>query len=466
MNLNNKGIYPHFQKGMSYKSKFSSKNNKSQKSTKFDIKKYKILNNFMNKRVKFTKVKDIKEINTINTIPPKQKNNLYYKNDMPYIPSKEKQKSELNFIQLIKSLMNSNQHNINKSNSKQQIFLNSKTSNDDPYKPRGYNYYRYSREHPELINDNKKFMKIVNELNKKEEKENLTEKERCLSYNNIDVENKYINNFDNDNEKINKMSLKIKKLNSNIKLDNKFETNNLKILPYCKSYSKYAHTINDNNLLNSKNLFNNNENFQADRINLNRNFNNVGNDDINNSKLNKFPLINSDQKENSLINCRQSKINKIKVFSKKDYNKSDIFHLKDDDFQNNQSKKILYKINYAPLKNISEKKTSFNEVGWSPNNKKVHSRISISSVAFNILCPNLKSTSPMKKDVDLLNNNNVYKSNLMSEFVDMSKPGDTELRKEFQDKLKNNQNVFHRKNYCSYYNDMHHGYKDLIIDAF
>ena len=470
MSLNIKGIYPRFQKGMNYNSKSSSKNNKHQKSTKFDIKKYKILNSFINNRVKLSKIKEINEYNTINTIPPKQKNNLYYKNDMPYIPSKEKQKGELNFIQLIKSLMNTNQNNINKSNSKEHIFFNSKTTNDDPYKPKGYNYYRYSREHPELIIDNKKYMKIINEINKKDEKDNLLEKERCLSYNNIDVEKKYINDFDNDNdnEKNNKMSLnKTKKLNiNNIKLTNNLDSNNLKILPSSKSYSKYAYTLNDK-YLNSINEINNNENLKTDRINYNSKFNSVDNENLNNDKeTSQFPLINSHQKKNPLINYQQSKINKIKSFTKKDYNKSDIFHLKDDIFQNNNSKQILFKNNYAPLKNFSERKTSINEVGWSPNNSKVHSRISISSVAFNILCPNLKNISPMKKDIDLLNNNNVYKSSLMSEFVDMSKPGDTELRKEYQDKLKYNKNIFHRRNYCSYYNDMHHDYKDLIIDAF
>ena len=118
------------------------------------------------------------------------------------------------------------------------------------------------------------------------------------------------------------------------------------------------------------------------------------------------------------------------------------------------------------LKKYSGKKTNINEVGWSPNNSKIHSRISISSVAFNILCPNLKNISPMKKDIDILNNNNVYKSNLMSEFIDMCKPGDSELRKEYKDKLNANKNIFHRINYCSSYNDMHHYIKDLIIDSF
>ena len=95
---------------------------------------------------------------------------------MPYIPSKEKQKAELNFIQLIKSLMNSKTINSNKANSKQNLIFEAKTSNEDPYKPKGYNFFRYSREHPELINDNKQYMQILQDINKKEENENENEK--------------------------------------------------------------------------------------------------------------------------------------------------------------------------------------------------------------------------------------------------------------------------------------------------
>ena len=87
-------------------------------------------------------------------------------------------------------------------------------------------------------------------------------------------------------------------------------------------------------------------------------------------------------------------------------------------------------------------------------------------MSFNILCPNLKNISPTKKDIDIINNNNSFKSNLMSEFVDMCKPGDSELRKEYQDKLNANKNIFHRKNYCSSLYDLHHEYKDLILDVF
>ena len=45
-------------------------------------------------------------------------------------------------------------------------------------------------------------------------------------------------------------------------------------------------------------------------------------------------------------------------------------------------------------------------------------QVKYSGVDFNILCPNLKSISPTKKDIDILNHNKTFKSNLLSEFID------------------------------------------------
>ena len=97
---------------------------------------------------------------------------------MPFIPSKERQKGELNFIQLIKSLMNNNQKTNCNINSRQKVFYNKKISGIDPYKPKGYNYHEYSREHPGLINNNKKYMKLLQELNKKDENEEKKKKKK------------------------------------------------------------------------------------------------------------------------------------------------------------------------------------------------------------------------------------------------------------------------------------------------
>jgi hypothetical protein len=446
------GLFMKFpNKPIKFNSKSSSKNYKTKNNSKYDIKKYKILNSFINRNIKFKfkKPKEKKEYNTLNTTPPKSKEILFSKNDMPYIPSKERQKGEANFIQLIKILMNSKQKNSNKSNNKQNILFNKNTSIEDPYKPKGYNYYRYSREHPDLIYDNKTYIKTIQESYNEKGNQEKKFNERCLSYSNIEY------NYDDDKYN-NKISLN--KLN-NIKLDNNIETNNVKVMPTSKSCTRYAYTINDNNILNSNNNFNS----FSDRINIKTNDNNKDNkNDSNNEIMNSLPIINSTEIRNSFQNYKINKINKKKYLTKKDYRQSDIFNLK----KNSYSENYLFNNNCISLKNYVDRKTSINEVGWSPRISNNISRISVSSVAFNILSPDLKNISPMKKDIDLLNNNNNYKSNLMSEFVDMCKPGDTELRKEYKDKLNANRNIFHRNNYCSAYNDMHHGYKDLILDAF
>ena len=439
----------------------SSKGGKTKKSSKYDIKRYKILNNFLNRRVKFKKSNGDNDYYTINTFPQKSKKIIFSKDDMPYIPSKEKQKAELNFIQLIKSLMNSKTINSNKANSKQNLIFEAKTSNEDPYKPKGYNFFRYSREHPELINDNKQYMQILQDINKKEENENENEKERCLSYNNINNEEMNNKNFDtinndkNEDNQINKISLNKVRKKNNLELMNEFESiYKNKYLPISKSCSRYAYTINDNKYFKPINSSNTIENIKTDRIN----FKQKNTNDIINEP-NNLPLINSLNFKNSLQTYKSHKINKTNFYTKNNYYNSDIFNLKEENRHLSENK-------HMTLNNYADKKTSISEVGWSPEDFKKRSRISISSVAFNILCPNLKSISPMKKDIDLQNNNNIYKSKLMSQFVDMCKPGDSELRKDYKDKLEANKNIFHRKNYCSSYYDIHHDYKDLIIDVF
>ena len=72
----------------------------------------------------------------------------------------------------------------------------------------------------------------------------------------------------------------------------------------------------------------------------------------------------------------------------------------------------------------------------------------------------------MKKDIDVINRNNFDKMHLMSEYIDICKPGEINLREEFNDKLNENKNIFHKKNYCAAYSDLHHEYKDLVNDIF
>ena len=428
-----------------------SKKDKSKGHSKYDIKKYKILNSFINRNLKFKKLKEQNESKTISTIPPKSKDIFNYKNDMPYIPSKEKQKCETNFIQLIKTLMKYKQKNINKINNKQKQIVDNTFSIEDPYKPKGYNYYRYSREHPELSYDNKTYMKTIQDINKQLENQEKSIKERCLSYNNME--------YNIDDKYNNKISLN--KLNNNTKSNKNSDNNNIKIINNSKSCTRYASNIIENNCFNSINNLNNYGKLKIDIIKANDN-NQDNKDDMNNTNCYSLPIINSTEINNSFKNYENNKINKKKFLVRNYYNQSDIFNLK----KISDSEQYLFKNKNLSPNNFAERKTSIIEVGWSPKLSKNHSRISIPSVAFNILCPNYKNISPTKKDIDLLNNNNIYKSNLMSEFVDMCKPGDSELRKEFKDKLNSNKNIFHRNNYCSAYNDMHHGYKDLILQAF
>jgi hypothetical protein len=255
-----------------------------------------------------------------------------------------------------------------------------------------------------------------------------------------------------------------------IKKNNQLEIKD-KVLPTSQSCEKYIYTLNNNYY---DKMDNNHYNLKSKRQFINNNNNNLesyNKIDKNNSnnETSIFPLIHSGNfgDSNSTRNYESKKNNGIKFLTNNDYTKSDIFNLKDDNLSRiKTSEKYLYKKNYKPLSIDLQKKTNINNVGWFPKELKNKSRISVSSVGFNILCPDIKNISPTKKDIDTLNKNNTYKPNLMSEFVDKCKPGDTELRKDYTNTLNQNKNIFHRKNYCASYNDLHHEYKDLILDLF
>ena len=72
----------------------------------------------------------------------------------------------------------------------------------------------------------------------------------------------------------------------------------------------------------------------------------------------------------------------------------------------------------------------------------------------------------MKKEIDILNKNNFEKPPLISDYINICKPGDTGIRKDFNDIFEENKNVFHRKNYCASYSDLHHEYKDIVNNIF
>ena len=406
------------------KNSFSTERLKSR--SKLDKRQYRIINN-----LKKNNVKSQKNYNSINNNSSKNKSvnisrsssipdnniNEILKDKMPYIPNKERQKSETNFINLINALINSKKRNINYKNI---VNIN---HNNIPYRPKAYNCYEYIRCHPFIINedDDNIYSKIVFDLQKKTD---------------TDKNNNNSNNIQsNERRKIlNKLS-KVNDMKINIRATegNKSRLNE-SILS--KSY-KCLNTIN------------NNINIKCDDISK---------DDKAIHKTIDYDNNNENKKSSILPPISNNK---------KDYKQSDIFYLINNSLSKNKSsEKYLFKENYLPPKIENEKKTSINDVGWSPKNQSNKSRIGCSSVAFNILSPSLKNFSPMKKDIDLLNKNSFEKAPLMSGYIDICKPGDTSLRQDFSEKFNENKNIFHKKNYCAAYNDLHHEYKDLINDVF
>ena len=350
----------------------------------------------------------------INSFSPNKINDKEDK--MPYIPDIERQKPESNFINLIKNLMN--KRNNNKNLIYKDIFSN--YQKEIPYKPRGYNYYEYIRENPIIINDddNNLYSKIINDLQKN------SEIKKNNNYNN-EISYKNLNNLINNN------------YNYNLKVSSNEEIFN----PNIKNY-KYLNTLN----YNIDNLEDNNK---SEKIYHKT----IDNDDL--LKKNQIlPVINT--KNTKLINNNK----------KKDYKQSDIFFLNNSLSKEKSSEKYLFKRNYAAQQLENVKKTNINEVDWPQKRNKNKSRIGCSSVAFNLISPSLKNLSPMKKDIDLLNKNNCEKAPLISENVDKFKPRVINLRQEFLDKLNENKNAFHKKNYCAAYCDLHHEYKNLVNNVF
>ena len=333
------------------------------------------------------------------------------KSYLPYIPNKDRQKAEDNFIDLIKAIVDSR-------NSKQKFVQNISVKNNENerYRPRGYGYFEFIREHPVIIKDldQNAYSKIIHDINK---------------------------NIDNKKED--------KKENNTVKNEEIKEN-----------------TMSKKNNLTEANLFENKVQYFQTQINNN-------NERLKNNILNKSILkiqINDNNKEKIILENNSQNYLPIISESKtkpKDYHKSDIFYLINDSLSKEKtSEKYLFKPNYSPRKLENEKKTNINEVGWTPKLEKNKSRIGCSSVAFNIINPSLQCLSPMKKDIDKINKNNFEKAPLISDYIDMCKPGDTGLRKDFSDLLEENKNAFHRKNYCASYSDLHHEYKDLVNNAF
>lgn len=364
---------------------------------------------------------------------------------MSYIPDMERKKAESNFINLINSLVHRKR---NEPNIYDNIFL--KSQKNEPYKPKGYNYYEYIREHPIIINDDNDnlYFKAVNDLQKNPDIDNnLNERKKPM------LLNKLINN---------KSPLNVSYTEEN--------NRKIKLNPIMTKSQKYIHNIeisnNDNSKLDSLNEINASEANMLSQSNK-FNYNTIDNtDNIHNKKNNNIlPSIKNIKEkiynEEFLNNSNNHHKNQ------KDYKQSDIFYLKNDDLSKDKSsEQYLFKKNYMPQIVENENKNNLLEFGWKPKTIKNKSRIGVSSVAFNILSPSLRGISPIKKEIDSMNKNNFEKAPIMSEYLDLCKPGELNLRQDFSDKMHDNINVFHRKNYCAAYGDLHHEYKDLVDNMF
>ena len=110
-------------------------------------------------------------INNLETSINKDKINQL-KSYLPYIPNKERQKAEDDFIELIKNIINSR-------NSKKKIMTNISIKNyqNDRYRPRGYGYFEYIRDHPTYIKelDQNSYSKIIHDFNFNKNIENSQE---------------------------------------------------------------------------------------------------------------------------------------------------------------------------------------------------------------------------------------------------------------------------------------------------
>lgn len=250
------------------------------------------------------------------------------------------------------------------------------------------------------------------------------------------------------------------------------EENNrkIKLNPITTKSQKYIHSIeidnNDNSKLDSMNDINVSE---ANKLSqsVRFNYNTIDNTDNINYKKNNNIIHSINNIKEKIYNEEFLNNSNNHHIKQKDYKQSDIFYLKNDELSKEKSsEQYLFKKNYMPQVVENENKNNLLEFGWKPKTLKNKSRIGVSSVAFNILNPSFRGISPIKKEIDSMNKNNFEKAPIMSEYLDLCKPGELNLRQDFSDKMNDNINVFHKKNYCAAYGDLHHEYKDLVDNMF
>ena len=277
-----------------------------------------------NNKYRLTNSNSVQKGNIINSETYINKDKInQLKSYLPYIPNKQRQKAEDNFIDLIKAIVNT-------SNSDKNIISNISVKNNENqrYKPRGYGYYEYIREHPIIIRDldQNVYSKIIRDIDKK-------------------IDNQYDLNKEN-----NTIGNKDKKEYALTKKNNLTETNLLS-----KNQFDYFQTQANNNKSLEKHK---NEGIIKGNLKIKINDNNKEKDDINKINQDFLPMISE------------------KSPKQKDYHKSDIFYLVNDSLSKGKSsEQYLFKPNYSPRKLEKSKKTNINEVGWEPKLEKNKSRI-------------------------------------------------------------------------------------------
>ena len=87
-------------------------------------------------------------------------------------------------------------------------------------------------------------------------------------------------------------------------------------------------------------------------------------------------------------------------------------------------------------------------------------------VKYNIISPNVKSSSQTKEEIEIGNKgNNKLKS--MSEFIDLCRVSAPNINSQFINSLKENKGFFRKKNNLGYnFLDMHKNYKEIISKTF
>ena len=102
------------------------------------------------------------------------------KSYLPYIPNKERQKAEDNFIDLIKAIVSTKKSDKNLISN-----ISVKNKRNQRYKPRGYGYFEYIRENPIIVKelDQNVYSKIIHDIDKKIDNQNdLNLENNTLAY--------------------------------------------------------------------------------------------------------------------------------------------------------------------------------------------------------------------------------------------------------------------------------------------